>query len=85
MLKEYQKIKVHLFDANGCEIITDCKDTVFIVKEKGGKLGIDFNTKILVDDIFTPFESFTNSVIFEDVSTQEKYYFDNIERLIKKY
>lgn len=86
MLKENLKIKLHFFDVNGREIITDCKNDVFIVKKKDGKLGIDFNTKNLyTGDVFVSFESFANDVIFEDISTGEKYHFNAIIKNIEKF
>ena len=83
MLKANDKIKVHLYDTSNREIQTRHINTVFTVYEKNGKLGIDWNTErspyTCKGDIFTPFETFASTVIFEDVETGEKYHFSNIE------
>lgn len=78
MLKANDKIKVHLFNSSNREIQTRHIDTVFTVYEKNGKLGIDWN-----GDIFTSFETFANTVIFENVETGENYHFSNIENDIE--
>ena len=83
MLKVNDKIKVHLYGTSNREIQTRHIDTVFTVYEKNGKLGIDWNTEkspyTCKGDIFTPFETFANTVIFENVETGEKFHFSNIE------
>lgn len=83
MLKANDKIKVHLYDTSNREIQTRHFNTVFTVYEKNGKLGIDWNTErspyTCKGDIFTPFYTFADSVIFENVETKEKYYFSDIE------
>ena len=83
MLKVNDKIKVHLYDTSNREIQTRHIDTVFTVCEKNGKLGIDWNTEkspyTCKGEVFNPFETFANTVIFENVETGEKYYFSDIE------
>lgn len=87
MLKEKSRVKVH-FQSNGKEFKTRKSGIIYEVKKQGGKIGIDFNTgKSLYTchgDIFTPFETFAQSVIFEDVDTKKKYHFDNIANDIKE-
>lgn len=88
MLKVNDKIKVHLYDTSNREIQTRHINTVFTVYEKNGKLGIDWNTErspyTCRGDIFTPFETFASTVIFENVETGEKFYFSNIENAVVK-
>ena len=88
MLKVNDKIKVHLYDTSNREIQTRHINTVFTVYEKNGKLGIDWNTErspyTCRGDIFTPFETFASTVIFENVETREKFYFSNIENAVVK-
>ena len=87
-MKANDKIKVHLF-SNSREIQTRHKDTVFTVYEKNGKLGIDWNTEhspyTCKGDIFTPFYTFANTVIFENVETGELYHWDNIRNSLQPY
>ena len=89
MLKENSKIKVHLFDTSNKEIKTRNFDKVFTVYKKGGKLGIDWNTEhsqyLCNGDIFTPFNTFAQCVIFEDIENGKQYYFDNITNNLKEY
>lgn len=86
MLKANDKIKVHLYDSSNRKIQTRHVDTVFTVYEKNGKLGIDWNTErnpyTCKGDVFTPFETFANTVIFENVETGKKYCFSNIENAV---
>lgn len=87
MLQEKARVKVHFY--RGKEECKSCKnDVIFEVKKQSGKIGIDFNTErspyICHGDIFTPLETFARSVIFEDVDTRKKYYFDNIKNDIKE-
>lgn len=88
MLKIDDKIKVHLFDTRNREIKTRNYGKVFEVYEKGGKLGIDWNTEkspyTCKGEIFTPFETFACSVIFESVETGENYRFSNIKKGLEK-
>ena len=88
-MKVNDKIKVHIYSCgNKKEIETRNFDKVFIVYEKDGKLGIDWNIEraqyIHNNDVFTPFEVFSSTVIFENVKTGEKFYFDNIKNEIEK-
>ena len=82
MLKANDKIKVHLYNTSNREIQTRHINTVFTVYEKNGKLGIDWNTErspyTCKGDIFTPFYTFANTVIFEDVEKGNLYRWDNI-------
>ena len=68
------------------EIKTRNYGTVYIVHKKNGKLGIDWNTekKITVSggDIFTPFKSFSHTVIFENVENGKKYHWSNVENAL---
>lgn len=61
---------------------------VFEVCYKNGKLGIDWNTErspyICRGEIFTPFEVFAPSVTFENIETNESYYFSNIKNELEK-
>lgn len=80
MLKSGDKVKVHFMGWNTKkEIKTNNYDKVFTVYEKNGNLGIDWNTTrspyTCRGDIFTPFYTFADSVIFENVETGEKFYF----------
>ena len=63
MIKAGSKIKVHIFDMFGNEIITRNFNEVFNVYEKEGRLGIDWIG-------FAPLESFSTqngAVVFEEV------------------
>lgn len=88
MLKENDMIKVHLYDTSKKEIKTRNFDKVFRIYEKSGKLGIDWNTERSLytckGEIFTPFETFASTVVFENVENGEKYHFSNIENNIEK-
>lgn len=88
MMKANDKIKVHLYDTSNKEIKTRNCDQVFTVYEKNGKLGIDYNTErstyTCKGDIFTPFETFASTVIFENAETGELFHWSNIENLIVK-
>lgn len=76
-MKANDMIKVHLYDTSNREIKTRNYDKVFNVYEKNGKLGIDWST-------FAPFETFTSSVIFENLETGELFFFSNIENAVVK-
>lgn len=87
MLKENSKVKVHFCNHNKFpsfegESITRTHDKIFEVKKKNGKLGIDYNTSrspyTRNGEIFTPFETFSWNVIFEDVETGKQYHYSNI-------
>ena len=83
MLKINDKVKVHMYDTCNREIKTRNYGAVFTVKEVNGKLGIDWNTEkspMTCDgEVFTPFETFSYSVIFEDVENGKKYHWNNAE------
>lgn len=85
-MKVNDKVKVHMFSF-GKEIKTRIYDQIFTVYEKDGKLGIDYNTEkcpyTCNGDIFTPFEVFASTVIFENVDTGEKYHYSNIKNEIE--
>lgn len=87
MLKEKSKVTVH-FHNNGKEFETRQSGMIYEVKKQGEKMGIDFNTSkspyTCNGDVFTPFETFAQRVIFEDVDTKKKYHFDNLTNSIKE-
>ena len=87
MIKANDKIKVHMY-SNNREIETRHTDTVFTVYEKNGFLGIDWNTDrspyTCKGDIFTPFYTFADSVIFENVETGEQFHFSNLKNDVVK-
>lgn len=83
MLKVNDKVVVHMYDTCNREIKTRNYGTVFTVYEKNGNLGIDWNTNksptTSNGDVFVPFESFSYTVIFENVETEKKYHWSNTE------
>lgn len=85
-MKTNDMIKVHLYDTNNREMKTRNYDKVFHVYKKNGKLGIDYNAEkspyTCKGDVFTPFETFAQSVIFENVETKELFHFSNIENAV---
>ena len=85
-MKTNDMIKVHLYDTSNREIKTRNYDKTFCVYEKNGKLGIDWNTErspyTCKGDMFTPFETISQSVIFENVETGELFHFSNIENAV---
>jgi hypothetical protein len=85
-MKTNDTIKVHLYDLSNREIRTRNYDKTFCVYEKNGKLGIDWNTEkspyTCKGDVFTPFETFAQSVIFENIETGEFFHFSNIENAV---
>ena len=85
-MKANDMVKVHLYDTSNREIKTRNYGKVFRVYKKNGKLGIDYNTErsphTCKGDVFTPFETFAQSVIFENVETKELFHFSNIENAI---
>ena len=90
-MKENDMIKVHIYNdgnKNHKEIKTRNFDKVFRVYRKNGKLGIDWNTErspyTSNGDIFSPFENFSHTVIFENVETGETYCFDNVSNEVVK-
>lgn len=66
----------------------DKSDTVFTVRKENGKLGIDWNTNhspyICQGNTFCPFDTFAQSVIFENVLTGKKYHYSNINSCIEE-
>lgn len=86
-MKANDMIKVHMYSGN-TEIKTRNFDKVFKVYEKNGKLGIDWNTErspyTCKGDVFTPFETFAHTVIFENIETGVLYHFDNISNSVIK-
>jgi hypothetical protein len=83
MLKVNDKVKVHMYDTCNREIKTRNYGTIFTVHEDNGKLGIDWNTEKLPTtcngEVFTPFETFSYSVIFENVENGKKYHWSNVK------
>ena len=93
MLTENSKVKVHFCDHRKypsfeSETITGNHDEIFEVKNHNGKIGIDWNTKrspyTCNGEVFTPFEAFSSSVIFEDIETGELYHYSNIAENIER-
>nr|DAT22353.1 MAG TPA: hypothetical protein [Bacteriophage sp.] len=78
-MKTNDIIKVHLFGTDKKEIKTRNFEKVFNVYEKNGKIGIDWK-----GDIFTSFDTFAGTVIFENVETGELFHFSNIKNGIEK-
>ena len=87
-LKVNDKVKVRIYGTDGKAIKTRNFNKVFTVYEKNGKMGIDWNTEqstyTCKGDIFTPFETFATTVIFENVETGEKFHFSNIKNTVIK-
>mgnify|MGYP001031991177 FL=1 len=81
MLKVNDKVKVHMYDTCNREIKARNYGTIFTVHEDNGKLGIDWNTEKSLTtcngEVFTPFETFSYSVIFENVENGKKYHWSN--------
>lgn len=81
MLKVNDKIRVHMHGTDGKEIQTRNIDTVYTVHEENGKLGINWNTEkhpyCNNGNVFAPFETFSYSVIFENVENGKKYHWSN--------
>ena len=87
MLQENSKVKVYIcnhqtFPEIGDEVKTRNSGVIFEVKKHNGKLGIDYNTSrspyTCNGEIFTPFETFSWNVIFEDVENGKQYHYSNI-------
>lgn len=85
-MKTNDTIKIHLYETGNREIKTRNYNKVFRVYKKNGKLGIDWNTEkspyTCKGDAFTPFETFAQSVIFENVDTGELFHFSNIKNAV---
>lgn len=81
-LSEGDRVRVHLYDTAGREIVTRHFGDVFTVRRENSALGIDWNTErspyTCRGEIFTPFSTFATSVIFEQVGTGYRFYWDNI-------
>lgn len=93
MLKENSKVKVHFcnpskFPSFEGEALTNIHNTIFEVKKQNGTLGIDYNTHrspyINHGELFSPFRSFSWSVIFENVETGKLYHYSNITEKIEQ-
>lgn len=86
MLQVNDKVKVHIYDSCSKEIKTRNYDKIFVVHEKNGKLGINWNTEkspyTCNREVFAPFETFSFSVIFENVENGKKYHWSNTENRI---
>lgn len=86
MLKVNDKVIVHMFDTCNREIKTRNYGTVFTVREVNGKLGIDWNTEksqtTCNGDVFTPFETFAPTVLFENIENEKIYYWSTIKNRI---
>lgn len=82
---DIKKVKVHMYSDNR-EVKTKKFNEIFDVYEKGGKYGIDWNTErspyTCRGDVFTPFETFAPSVIFEDVESGKFYHYNNFTNSI---
>lgn len=87
MLKENSKVKVYICNNQTFPKIEDAvktrnSDQIFVVTRKNGKLGIDYNTSrspyTCRGEIFTPFETFSWNVIFENVETGKQYHYSSI-------
>lgn len=77
MLNENSKVKVHMYSGKS-EIKTRNHGRIFQVKKQNRKYGIDWN------EVFTPFDAFSHSVIFEDVENGKRYHYSNIaENLVE--
>lgn len=87
MLTEKSKIKVHLYSGRN-EIITRKHNKIFEVYKIGGRLGIDWNIErspySCSGDVFAPFETFAQTVNFEDVESGKIYYFSNITNQLEQ-
>lgn len=84
MLKINDKVIVHMYDTCNREIKTRNYGTVFTVREVNGKLGIDWNTEQKITtcngEVFTPFETFAPTVLFENIENEKIYYWSNIKK-----
>lgn len=61
---------------------------VFTVRRESGRLGIDWNTErspyTSRGEVFAPLSTFAASVIFEQIGTGYKFYWDNLTDSIKR-
>ena len=89
-LSKGSKVKVHMYEDTSYskEISTRHYDEIFEVKEQNGKLGIDWNTGrstyICHGEVFTPFNTFASSVVFEDIETGKTYSHSNISNTLEE-
>lgn len=87
-LAEGDRVRVHLYDASGREIITRHFGDVFTVRRESGRLGIDWSTEhspyTSRGEVFSPFSTFAPSVIFEQIGTGYNFYWDNLANSIKR-
>lgn len=87
-LAEGDRVRVHLYDGSGREIITRHFGDVFTVRRESGRLGIGWNTArspyTSRGEVFSPFSTFAQSVIFEQIGTGYKFYWDNLTDSIKR-
>ena len=87
------KVKVHMYDLTRPpekpeEIKTKHYGETFEVKEQNGKLGIDWNIErspyTCDGEVFTPFDIFASSVVFEDIETGKTYSHSNITNTLEE-
>lgn len=87
------KVKVHMYDLTRLpekpeEIKTKHYGETFEVKEQNGKLGIDWNIErspyTCHGEVFTPFDTFASSVVFEDIDTGKTYSYSNISNTLEE-
>lgn len=88
MIEAGSKVLVHFY-SNNKEINTRKTGIVFDVFKQDDKLGINWNTEkspyTCKGNIFTPFYTFANSVIFEDIETGRCYYYSDLNNgLVEK-
>lgn len=87
-LAEGDRVRVHLYDGSGREIVTRHFCDVFTVRLESGRLGIDWNTEhspyTSRGEVFSPFSTFAPSVIFEQIGTGYNFYWDNLANRIKR-
>ena len=88
MLKVNDRIKIRMYDMKGKEISTGIVDKVFKVYEKNGKLGVDFydedRAQLWGRKIFTPFDEYSHTVVFENVDTGEQYHYCTVTRKLEE-
>lgn len=92
-LSKGSKVKVHMYDLTRPpekpeEIKTKHYGETFEVKEQNGKLGIDWNIErspyTCNGEVFTPFDTFASSVVFEDIETGKTYSHSNITNTLEE-
>lgn len=81
-LCENDMIKVHFYDwITGQEIKTENYGKVFDIFKIGGELGIYWRDG---EKEFSPFHTFSHSVIFENAESGERYHFSNFKNAVVK-